>query len=415
MPTIRKRGDTYQIRVSLGYDMKGKQIIKTSSWKPAPGMTKKQIEKELERQGFLFEEKCKSGMAIDGNVKFAHYADSWMSINENNLSPTTYNRYVSLLDRINQAIGYIKLAELRAHHLQEFYKNLAENGINKRTGKTLSEKTILHHHRLISVILGEAYKQGYILRDVSTLATPPKVKQKEVAYLDEADAAKLYHALLQAPIKWKTALLLLLYTGLRRGELVGLEWSDIDFDGMTITIRRTVQYVTGSRYEHVDEGGVLHKGQIIEKEPKTKSSARSIAADGGVIALLREYRAWWLQQRLVNGDRWVDTDKLFIKESGGVMHPDSITDFTKKFIKANTLPYFTPHSLRHTNISLMIAAGVDIKTVSSRAGHANITTTGNIYTHQIQSANAKAAEKIGNILNLSHSEQGNQDTKPKQA
>ena len=145
-------------------------------------------------------------------------------------------------------------------------------------------------------------------------------------------------------------------------------------DGMTITIRRTVQYVTGAKYEYIDENSVFHKGQIIEKEPKTKSSARSIAVDAGVISLLREYRARWLQQHLLNGDRWIETDKLFIKENGGVMHPDSLTDFTKKFIKANNLPHFSPHSLRHTNISLMIAAGVDIKTVSSRAGHANITT-----------------------------------------
>jgi len=80
------------------------------------------------------------------------------------------------------------------------------------------------------------------------------------------------------------------------------------------------------------------------------------------------------------------------------MHLASITDYTKKFIKANHLPYLTPYSLRHTNISLMIAAGVDIKTASSWAGHANVTTTGNIYTHQIQSANAKAAEKTASIF-----------------
>ena len=400
MPTTRKRNDSYQIRVSLGYDIQGRQIIKTKSWKPSPGMTPKQIEKELERQAILFEDKCKSGLIIDGNIKFAQYAESWLSINENNLSPTTYRRYLALLERINTAIGHIKLGELRAHHLQELYKNLAEHGINKRTGKTLSNKTIQHHHRLISVILGEAYKQGFVLRDVSTLATPPKVKQKEVAYLDEGDVSKLIRALAQAPIKWKTALLLLLHTGLRRGELVGLEWPDIDFESSVITIRRTVQYVTGAKHEHVDEHGILHKGQIIEKEPKTKSSARSINIDEGAARLLREYRLWWIEQRLLNGDRWIDTDKLFIKENGGIMHPDSITDFTKKFVKAHNLPRFSPHSLRHTNISLMIAAGVDIKTVSSRAGHANVTTTGNIYTHQIQSADAKAAEKIGNILDF---------------
>jgi hypothetical protein len=154
----------------------------------------------------------------------------------------------------------------------------------------------------------------------------------------------------------------------------------------------------------VDAKGTHHKGRLIEKEPKTQSSIRCISVDSGVIGLLVEYEKWWMEQRTLNGDRWVETDKLFIKEDGGVMHPDSITDFTSKFREANDLPHFSPHSLRHTNISLMIAAGVDIKTVSSRAGHANVTTTGNIYTHQIQSANARAAEKLGDILSFPHSE-----------
>ena len=290
MATHRERNGAYQIRVSLGYDMMGKQIVKTMSWKPTPGMTKKQTEKELERQKVLFEEKCQSGLVTDGSIRFADYATQWMGINENNLAPKTIARYYSLLERINAAIGHIKLSELRAHHLQEFYKNLGENGINKKTGKGLSNKTILHHHRLISVISGEAYKQGYIVRDISTLVTSPKIKKKEVSYLDEPDALKLCEALMSAPMKWKTALLLLLYTGLRRGELVGLEWSDIDFTDKTITIRRTVQYVTGKKYEYVDENGVLHKGKLIQKEPKTESSSRCIAVDEGEIDLLSQYK-----------------------------------------------------------------------------------------------------------------------------
>ncbi|MCL2387851.1 MAG: site-specific integrase [Defluviitaleaceae bacterium] len=399
MATHRERNGKYQIRVSLGYDIHGRQKVKAMTWIPDTGMTQKQIDKELERQKFLFEEKCKGGLVVDGNIKFAVYAEKWLSLGEEHLAPKTYLRYQSLLSRINAAMGHIKLCDMRPHHLQEFYKNLAETGINKRTGKGLSGKTILHHHRLISVILGDAYKQEYILRDISTLVTPPKATQKEVSYLDEQDAQKLCNALLNVPPKWKTALLLLLYTGIRRGELVGLEWSDIDFEGKTITIRRTVQYITGEKYHWKDEFDVLHKGQLIEKKPKTKSSERCIAVDNGVIGLIVEYRRWWEEQKTNNGHRWISTEKLFIQDNGGVMHPDSITDYTNKFFKKHDLPKFSPHSLRHTNISLMIAAGVDIKSVSSRAGHSNVTTTGNIYIHQIQSANARAAEAIAGIFN----------------
>jgi len=138
-------------------------------------MTERQVTKELERQAVLFEDKCRSGLVADGHMRFADYADVWMNINEATLAPSTFIRYDSLLARINAAIGHLKLADMRSMHLQELYKNLAEPGLNKRAGGGLSSKTVMHHHRLISVILSE----GYTPRDVSSLATPPKVQQKE--------------------------------------------------------------------------------------------------------------------------------------------------------------------------------------------------------------------------------------------
>ncbi|MCL2102286.1 MAG: site-specific integrase, partial [Fibromonadales bacterium] len=353
MATIRERSGVYQIRVSAGYDMRGKQIEKSMTWKPATGMTPRQIEKELQRQATLFEDRVKSGLFADGNVRFADFAERWLSLNEKNFAPKTLLRYIDLLNRINPAIGHIRIEKLQAQHLQEFYNNLSESGMNKKTGGGLSAKTILHHHRLIIVILGSAYKQGYVMRDVSELAVPPKVKQKDIVYLDEVQAVTLLNALEAAPLKWKTALTLLLYTGMRRGELIGLEWSDIDFQSGLIYVKRTVQYVSGKKYEWRDENGVFHRGQIITKEPKTESSKRVISVDNALLQLLHEYKIWWLEQKLLNGDRWIATDKIFIRENGGVMHPDSITDFTKKFAKQHNLPDFSPHSLRHTNISLM--------------------------------------------------------------
>jgi integrase len=361
------------------------------------GLSEQRIEIELARVSVEFEAQVKSCLCTDGNIRFETFAERWLSANENNLAPSTVIRYQSLLTRINAAIGHMKIKDLRAHHLQEFYKNLAEDGISKRGGG-LSAKTILHHHRLISVILGDAYRQGYALRDVSELVTPPKVRQRDIAFLDDKDALRFVDALRDAPIKWRTALLLLLFTGIRRGELVGLEWGDIDFTAGVIHIRRTAQYLCSPKL-----ASGARKGRIIEKETKTKSSARSIAVDGSVTALLSEYRRWWTQQRATLGDAWIETNKVFITDFGGIMHPDSVTDYLVKFTKSHGLPRITPHGLRHSNISLMISAGVNIATVSSRAGHASISTTANIYTHAIQAANAKAAEKIGSILNVDNS------------
>jgi integrase len=399
MASIRKRADdSYQIRVSCGYTVIGKQISKTMTYKPAPGMTERQIQKAVEKAALEFEMRVENGLCVDGNARFADFSENWLALNENNLAPKTYERYKTLLSRIIPGIGHIRLGKLQAQHLQELYNNLGEDGMNKKTGGKLSARTILHHHRLISTILKEALKQGYVARDVSALTTPPKPQSKEVEFLDEPDALRLYYALSDEPLKWKTALLTLLYTGIRRGELIGLQWGDIDFESQLITIRRTVQYVTGKKYEHIDDKGVFRKGRLIEKPPNTKESARPIAVDEHVIALLKHYKAWWDEQRELNGSQWIPTDKLFITVNGGVMHPDSLNDYVGKFFIRHQLPHFSPHTLRHTNISMMIAQGVDIKTVSARAGHSNVSTTGNIYTHQIKSANAKAAEKLGNIF-----------------
>lgn len=130
MATVTKRGNTYRIRVSCGYDVAENQIIKSITWKPAPELTKKQIEKELERQKVMFEEKCRTGRFLDGSIKFADFVDKWMSdYAEKQLKEKTLARYRNLLKRILPAIGHIRLEQLQPHHLMRFYDNLEESGI----------------------------------------------------------------------------------------------------------------------------------------------------------------------------------------------------------------------------------------------------------------------------------------------
>jgi integrase len=186
-------------------------------------------------------------------------------------------------------------------------------------------------------------------------------------------------------IKNKTMVLLLLYSGMRRGELCGLEWKDIDFANHIITIRRTSQYVS--------------KVGIIEKGTKTPSSDRTIKLPTVAIDLLRDYRVWQTEQRLSIGDLWEDYDKIYTTWNGRPAHPDSITSWFEDFIKRTDLPPIHIHSLRHTNATLMIAGGEDIRTVSQRLGHAQTSTTTNIYAHAIQSADARAAQTLEDILN----------------
>jgi integrase len=185
-------------------------------------------------------------------------------------------------------------------------------------------------------------------------------------------------------IQYKTMVLLLLYSGVRRGELCGLEWNDIDLEDHLISICRTSQYLPG-------------KG-IYEKGTKTASSVRTIKLPSVAIELLREYRKWQTIQRLAVGDQWEDNGRVYTSWNGKPAHPDTLTAWFEDFIKKTDLPQIHIHSLRHTNATLMIAGGEDLRTVSQRLGHSQTSTTTNIYAHAIQSADAKAADTLENIL-----------------
>jgi integrase len=228
----------------------------------------------------------------------------------------------------------------------------------------------------------------------------PKQEHKEAAFLDDEQARQVLELLDDVPIKWKTIMYLLIFSGIRRGELLGLEWGDVDFDNKVIHIRRTSQYV-----QHIG---------IITKSPKNDTSFRTIKLSEMMFDQLREYQQYWQKLRKELGDNWqsiieiklvdgsiktIINDRLFIKDDSTPMNPDSVTDWTRKFVKRNNLPHFTPHSLRHTHATLLIAEGVSIPTVSRRLGHSSISTTSKIYVHAIQSADEIASNTIEGKLN----------------
>ena len=178
--------------------------------------------------------------------------------------------------------------------------------------------------------------------------------------------------------------LLLLLTGMRREEAMGLEWKDIDFDRSLIHIMRTSQYVA-------------HKG-ILTGDTKTISSERVIKVPQTLIEDLKYYREWQNKERDKVGDRWEDHDRLFTQCNGRPMSPQTYTSWFKKFIENTDLPKIVPHSLRHTNATLQIANNVPLTTVANRLGHATPATTTTVYSHAIKSADAAAAQILEDIL-----------------
>lgn len=452
MATIQKRGESYKITVSCGYDITGKQIRKTTTWTPSPGMTKRQTEKELERQKVLFEEQCRTGQFLDGNITLAEFSERWFKdYAEKNLKEKSLTGYKDIMPRILQALGHIRLAKLQPHHLMEFYNNLGEVGVRldikckptdkfkeilKSKGTTqselakkaevslqcvrscvagknvtkktadkisaalnikglfddinsdipLSDNTIAKYHRLISSMLTAAVHWQVIPYNPCSRVKPPRIEYKEAPVLDDRQVHQLIKCLDTEPLKYKTAIMLVLYSGMRRGELCGLNWSDIDFDNGNIHITKELLYTP-------------NKG-VYEDTPKTKLSRRVINIPPDMIKLLKRYRGEQNMYRLSIGDQWHDTDKVFTSWNGNPMHPDSLSAWYKKFIVKHNLPDSHIHTLRHSSATLLIANGVDVATVSGRLGHANKSTTLNIYTHAIESADEIAAQKLQNILSI---------------
>lgn len=398
MATVRKRKAasgkvSYTIRVFCGLNSKAQRIDKSMTWIPPEGMTPKQIEKELERQKVLFEQEVKHGSCNDGNITFSAFADKWMEeYARPKLAPKTVARYENFLKRIDKAIGHKKLKDIRPLHLNAFYRNLGEKGVKQDCkgrpikGATLSPKTIVEHHRLISTILSYAVKWQLLEINVAQRADPPAIPHTEISILNEHEIKHLIALLEEEPMQYRVMIKLLIYTGIRRGELCGLEWKDIDFETGLLRIVRSSQYI-GNR-------------TIITKEPKTKAGRREMILSKSACEMLREYKKWQNEKRLLVGDEWIDNDRLFTQWDGRPIYPDTISDRFADFIRKNDLPKVTLHSLRHSNATLLIAEGVDVKTVSQRLGHADVSTTLNIYTHALKSRDIEAAEKLESALSM---------------
>lgn len=243
----------------------------------------------------------------------------------------------------------------------------------------LAPGTIHTYHRVLSAVLFRAVKWGYIQSNPASRADLPSIANRKARYLDEPDARRLLELLRDEPIKWRAIMTFDLLSGLRRGELAGLRWQDVDFDNQTITICQTSNYIPT-------------KGVYVDT-PKTATSNRPLRLSRSAFLLLLEYKAWQDAQREKLGDAWKDEDgRVFTTDEGAPMFPDSISQWFTKFVKRTGLPKVTVHSLRHTYASIMIADGTPLVVVSHQLGHAQASTTANIYAHVIASAEARAAQ-----------------------
>lgn len=456
MATIKriegKRGVSYQITVTKGRDSSGKQLRHYMTWTPPAGMKGNKIEDAVKKAAFEFERELDLGFSADNRQTFAQYAEYVIGLKERSgTKKRTLELYRDQLKRINAGLGHMKLKDIRPQHLNRLYENLCEEGIRSASvkatpkrdislilkerklslaalgracgmapttfapavhGKTvsketaeklaaalgfkpemlftfskdvrpLSPQTVLRYHRLISVIFNLAEKEMLILYNPAHRATPPKQDRKEAESFQPDELARILECLEREPIKWRTIIHLLIVTGCRRGEIAGLRWDAVDMKKNQLRIERALLYTP--------------KLGIYEDTTKT-GETRFIKIPTETVALLKLYQAYQDGQRLKYGDQWKGSGYVFTSEDGGSMNPGNITQWCSEFSRRYGLPPIHPHKFRHTMASLLIYHGTDVLTVSKRLGHAQVSTTTDIYSHAIKEADERAAESIADVV-----------------
>ena len=389
--SIEKRGkNSYRLTVSEGFDLNGNPMIHR---KTVHG-TKKDAEVELAK----FVTEVQNGLVVDGkSLRFSEFTEIWKrDYGSKELAPSTYKRYCRMLEtRLLPYFGHFYINKIKPTDIMKFYDLLEKDtqlvrkkGNNgSKTKKPLSGKTILEHHRLLRAMLHKAVYWQLIVANPAERVQPPKArKPKRRSYDDEQTKILLENLelLSSEDTKYKVAIILTVFTGVRLGELMGLEWQDVDFKNGIISINRSSQYLA-------DMG-------VFTKVPKTESSIREIAIPEFIISLLEEYKLWYEEQKSIYGELWTNSDRLFVQADGKPMHPSTISKWFVKYVGQIGLPVINFHGLRHTNASLLVAQNIDIAVISARLGHAQISTTLDFYVHPLLSHNRKAGYALENLL-----------------
>ena len=366
MASIRKRGsNSYLIVVSRGYDYEGnrlKSVQKTV--KPPKEYTPKQAEKWVREQAILFEREVQhTPEPINRSITLAKYIEHWVAdVGPKKLADSTFRRDEQDIRRILPALGNYKLTDLRKEVIREFYEKMRHSPRLDGRGN-LSEKSVEGLHNTLCGILSAAVDEGYLTHNPAWRCYKPKGKKKERPVADEETVKKLITAFEGQSMKYETYFKLVLATGLRRGEACGLKWSDINWRKRTI---------------HVQRGVVkLSHQESITKDPKTTSGDRMVYLSKEMCQLLKAWRkeCEWDRQQTAN-ETVSEDDYLFRQPNGKPMNPCTFTYRFKLILKANNLPLdLNVHSLRHTNASLLISQGVDVRTVASLLGHVQASTT----------------------------------------
>jgi len=370
---IRRRGKrSFELKFDAGSDpLTGKRRIRYQSFKG----TRRAAEIELAR---LVSENAAGGGIDPNKATLAEFLDRWdRDWATSNVEGKTIERYRELIALyVKPHLGAVRVQKLRPVHLNELYAKLLREG--GKGGRQLAPRTVGHVHRLMHRALGHAATWGIASQNVASVVNPPKVAETELTILSEDQIGAVLRHLQGRTLR--PIVSFLLGTGCRRGEALALRWKDVDFENGRARIERSVEQTK--------------KGGLRFKSPKTRNGRRNVSVSPWLLAELRAHRTRQQQQRLALGMGRAPADSLvFARWDGSTRAPHWLT---QKFALAmDDLEIdCTLHALLHTHVSQLIAAGMDILTISRRLGHASAAITLKIYGHLFTNTDARAAEII---------------------
>ncbi|MBE6756661.1 MAG: site-specific integrase [Ruminococcaceae bacterium] len=372
MATVNKRGNTFQIVVSLGLDVNGKKIRKTTTYKPPENTTPKKAEKLAHEFAIEFERKCKGMTSLNENMRFCDMAE-WFIDNyaKNELKEVTaYNYESQIKNHLLPELGNIKLKDFTPAKITAFFKT-----------RKYAPATCRKVYVILQSIFARAVEQGFIKETPCTKAVilPKSKQQKEKKpFLNEYQAKDLLK-MVEDSTQFNRIIKVLLYTGMRSGECLALRWQDIDFENKTIHIENTLTDVGGKHWL---------------QPPKTKTSNRYIALSDILAKIFLEQKQYNDEKIAKLGKDYKYPEMVFTTDSGNYVDRSGLNTQFRRFVKDTEFDFITLHSLRHCNATLLINSGIDLKIVSELLGHSDVSTTANVYADVLDSAKAKVADLI---------------------
>jgi integrase len=372
---IRRRGArSWELKFDLATDpLTGRRKTAYHSFKG----TKREAQMELAR---LITAAGDGNYVDPSKLTLAEFLDRWEDWAATQVSTKTLERYRGLAGHhVRPHLGSARIQRLKAVNFAELYGKLQKP---KPEGAGLAPRTIGHVHRLLHRVFGHAVKWGVVANNPVSAAEPPRVKRAEIEILSPDKITTVLRALRGRRLYGVAVIALA--TGMRRGEIVALRWGDVDLEGGKIRVERSIEQTTAG---------------LTFKEPKTKAGRRVVSLPPSVVSELRNHWREQQEQRLALGlGKAATEDLVFARWDGSPWPPDRLSSTWAKTVSTLKLPKVTFHALRHTHASQLIAAGLDVVTVSRRIGHSNPTVTLTVYAHLFGNTDERAAALVEDAL-----------------